>query len=144
MITYDMVDELDIKILTAMDKDPDISIEQIAKTMGVSKGTIRNRIIKLKKDQILVGTSLKVKWRAIGMDEVYLGLDIMPEQYLKVLDSVKEFDFVKKLFSTSGDHSAIAYIVSKSNEMSGNISQIEGISGVKKIYPAFVTNIIKW
>ncbi|MGC8661583.1 MAG: Lrp/AsnC family transcriptional regulator [Nitrososphaeria archaeon] len=139
-----MVDELDIKILTTMENDPDVSVEQMAKSMGVSKGTIRNRIIKLKKDQVLVGSSLKVKWRAIGMDEVYLGLDIMPELYLKVLDSVKEFDFVKKLFSTSGDHSAIAYIVAKSSKINDNISQIEGIQGVKKTYPAFVTNVIKW
>ncbi|MCL4344466.1 MAG: Lrp/AsnC family transcriptional regulator [Nitrososphaerota archaeon] len=139
-----MVDELDIKIITAMENDPDASIEQMAKSIGVSKGTIRNRIIKLKEEQIVIGSSLKVKWRALGMDEVYLGLDIMPELYLRVLDSVKEYDFVKKLFSTSGDHSAIAYVVAESSKIRDNIAQIEGIQGVVKTYPAFVTNIIKW
>ncbi|MEM0123429.1 MAG: Lrp/AsnC family transcriptional regulator [Conexivisphaerales archaeon] len=139
-----MVDELDIKIIVAMDNDPNASIEQVAKFAGVSKGTVRNRIMKLKKEQIVIGNGLKVKWRALGMDEVYLGLDIMPELYLKVLDSVKEFDFVKKLFSTSGDHSAIAYIVAESSKINDYISKIDGINGVKKTYPAFVTNIIKY
>jgi Lrp/AsnC family transcriptional regulator for asnA, asnC and gidA len=144
MYTGDMVDELDIKIINALNDNPDYSIDRLAKTLGVSKGTIRNRIIKMKEDQILIGSCLKVKWRSIGMDEVYLGLDIMPDLFLKVLDTIKAFDFVKSLYSTSGDHSAIAYIVAKSEKINENISQIEKVQGVNKVYPAFVTNIIKW
>ncbi len=139
-----MVDKLDIKIIYSMYDDPNTSVDQIAKTMGVSKGTIRNRIIKLKKDQIIMGSSLKVNWREIGIDEVYLGIDIRPELYLKVLDTVKGFDFVKKLVSTSGDHSAIAHIVDESSKIRDDISKIDSIEGVDKTYPAFVTNILKW
>ncbi|MGC8558896.1 MAG: AsnC family transcriptional regulator, partial [Nitrososphaeria archaeon] len=56
MYTVDMVDELDIKIINALNDNPDYSIDQLAKALGVSKGTIRNRIIKMKDDQILIGS----------------------------------------------------------------------------------------
>jgi len=138
-----VIDELDIKIIWSLFENPNRPLDQIAKDMGVSKGTIRNRIIKLKKKYIIMGSSLKVNWREIGIDEVYLGINIRPELYLKALDTVKGFDFVKMLVSTSGDHSAIAYIIDESDRIMDDISKINGIEGVEKTYPAFVTSVLK-
>ena len=139
-----MIDELDIKIIWSLFEDPNRPLDQIAKDLGVSKGTVRNRIIKLKKKHIIVGSSLKVNWREVGVDEVYLGINIRPELYLKVLDIIKGLEFVKMLVSTSGDHSAIAYIIDESGRIMDDISKINNIEGVEKTYPAFVTSMIKW
>ncbi|MGC8572361.1 MAG: Lrp/AsnC family transcriptional regulator [Candidatus Micrarchaeia archaeon] len=138
-----MIDNIDKIIINKLAEDSTTSINNIAKTCRVSRGTIRLRIKKLIEAGIIAGYNANIRYQNIGMTESILGLDIAPESYIAVLDSLKKLEFVKHLYRTSGDHAAIAIIVSDSNMIDKNIEILKNIKGIKNIYPAFIQEILK-
>lgn len=88
------MDDLDQEIITALQKDARVAFLQLAKTLKVSEGTIRNRVFRLQKQKIIrnftvnltteasafveimtdprVSTSdISVKIKALGIPQVY-------------------------------------------------------------------------
>ncbi len=140
-----MVDRLDMEIARYLLDNSKLSIRDLGKLCGVSPGTIRNRLQKMENDKEIIAYTTRFQVKKLGIDEAILGLDIMPEQYTKTLETLKDFIFVKSLFSTSGDHSAIAIIVSGLYGMDLNqcILEIENTSGVRNVYPSIVNSTLK-
>lgn len=138
-----MVDDIDTKILEEMQKNPEATIQEIANSLAISKGTVRNRIYRMKENGLIFGFKLRVSYRQMGLEDAFIGLDISPENFISVLDEIKNFSFVKELYSTTGDHVAIAYIVEDSRNIENCVKKINEVNGVRKVYPAFVQKIIK-
>ena len=59
------------------------------------------------------------------------------------MDALKKQESVKELYTTSGDHTAIAVVVFSRDEMDSTIKRLASVEGVKKVYPAIVTEIAK-
>ncbi len=97
----------------------------------------------MEREGIIVKCRGKFNYKKLGLSEVIVGLDISPEQYVNTLQKIKEVDYVKELYSTSGDHSAIAIIICGENEVYEYIRRMERIEGVRKVYPAIVNSVIK-
>ncbi len=140
-----MADELDLKITKYLIDDAKLSIRDLAKLCNVSPGTVRNRLIVMEKNKEIIGYVTRFNGKKLGIDEAILGLDIMPEHYIDTLEKIKSIAFVKDLFSTSGDHSAIAVIFSglEGKTINECISEIEKVDGVRTVYPSIVNNTIK-
>ncbi len=136
------MDELDRKIIMILLQDARQSLQEIARKAGVSKATVGNRLRELEKN-VLIGYRARVNFSLLSMDDVILGLDIMPEKYLEAIDRISSLDFVVELYLTSGDHVAIARVVDDKNRIQESIGKIASIDGVRKIYPAFVQKIVK-
>lgn len=138
-----MADELDLLIVQKLMENPEYTMEELAKELGVSKGTVAIRIKKLRTSGIIAGRSVRVYWKALGYQDAFVGIDISPEKYMSVLDALKGLEFVKEVYGTSGDHSAIVYIVEKEKDFPSAISKLEGVDGIRRVYPALVVNIVK-
>ena len=69
----------------------------------------------------------------------------MPEHYTKTLEELRKLTFIKSLFSTSVDHSAIAIVISQLYGKSLNecIAEIEATEGVRNVYPSIVNSTLK-
>ena len=67
---------------------------------------------------------------------------MLPERYVHVADALKSNPEIKELYKTSGDHSMVA-IASLGGDPSALIKSIEKISGVAKVYPAFIQGVVK-
>jgi len=137
------MDDLDLKIVKVLSENCKISFRELAKMLNVSAGTVRNRLIFLEKEGIIVGCNGRFNYKKLGLSEIIVGFDIFPEQYVNTLQRIKELDFVKELYSTSGDHSAIAVVICNENEIYDYIRKMEKIEGVRKVYPAIVNSVIK-
>lgn len=138
-----MYDELDIKILREMEKSPDFSLQELAEILGISKGTVRNRIMKLKNEGIILNYNVRINYRAIGEEDAFIGLDISPEEFINSLEEIKKIPCVKELYSTTGDHVAIAYVVDNNKSIMDCVKRITQVKGIRKVYPAFVQDILK-
>ncbi|MCL4363417.1 AsnC family transcriptional regulator [Candidatus Marsarchaeota archaeon] len=138
-----MINIIDKKIIDLLNKNGRMSAMDMAKTLNVSKGTVRNRLIGLYKENIIFGYNARVRYKMLGMDEAIVGFEISPEFYTKALAAIKALDFVKEVYRTSGDHSAMARIVSDADEIDMHIESLESIEGIKKVYPSFIQEIIK-
>ena len=138
-----MINEIDKKIINMLYKDSSLSSDAIAKELDVNKGTIRNHLIKLKKFNIINNYTIRAKFYKLDMTEAIVGLAFYPENYMVALNHLRSFDFVKEVYRTSGDHSAIAMVISNSEEIESDIKKIKDIKGVKDVYPSFVQELIK-
>ncbi|MEM0154284.1 MAG: hypothetical protein QW814_00400, partial [Methanothrix sp.] len=63
--------------------------------------------------------------------------------YMKAMNSIKELQFVKELYRSSGDHSAIAIIASDSDSIDSEIERMMSINGVRKVYPSYIQETVK-
>uniref|UniRef100_UPI00307DE324 Lrp/AsnC family transcriptional regulator n=1 Tax=Ferroplasma sp. TaxID=2591003 RepID=UPI00307DE324 len=100
---------------------------------------------KMETNKEIIAYITRFQGKKLGMEEAILGLDIMPEQYTRTLEKLRELNFIKSLFSTSGDHSAIAIIISElyGKSMNECISEIEHTDGVRNVYPSIVNSTLK-
>lgn len=96
-----MLDEVDIKILKDLLKDSRKSFSEIAKECGVSVPTIRTRYKRMKKDGIILGSTLLVNPKDLGYETVAsIYLNVKPEEVKKFIESL---DYLE-LFSLHYDH----------------------------------------
>lgn len=138
-----MIDDLDTRILEEIQKNPEATLQEIANSLSISKGTVRNRIYRMKEKGLIFGFKLRVSYSQMGFEDAFIGLDISPENFISALDEIKNFSFVRELYSTTGDHVAIAYVVEDSRNIENCVKKLKEVSGVRKVYPAFVQKIIK-
>ncbi len=136
------MDEIDRKIVFLLLDNAKLSLQNIADVLGISKATVGNRLKNLE-GNVILGYKARVDFSLLSMDEIFLGLDISPENYMDAVEQIKKFDFVKELYLTSGDHVAIARIVAEKDRTKEIMEKLGSVEGIRKMYPAFVQKIIK-
>ncbi|MGC8538206.1 MAG: Lrp/AsnC family transcriptional regulator [Candidatus Micrarchaeia archaeon] len=138
-----MFDEIDLKIISILKSNGRTSIKDLSKQCGVSAGTARNRLLSLKRQGIIVDYKARVRPSALDYEDVLVGFDIAPESFIQALEGIRLKEFVKELYRTAGDHVAIALVEVSKGSAAERIKELEGIEGVKKVYPAFIQDIVK-
>ena len=136
-----MRNKIDEKIIELLMSHGRMPVNEIAERCGVSEATARNRIASLIEENVILGYKARIKPSA-GIEQVIIGIDVLPERYVHVADALKSNPEIKELYKTSGDHSMVA-IASLSGDSSALIKSIEKISGVAKVYPAFIQGVVK-
>lgn len=142
-MTKDLPKTLDKLIMERLITDSKVPAEELANAYGVSPGTIRNRIAQLSESNVIIGYKARARLNRLGMSEVIVGLDIEPERYTKTMNSIKGLHFVKELYRSSGDHSAIAIIASDSESVDSEIERMMSMEGVRKVYPSYIQEVVK-
>ncbi|MCL4387766.1 Lrp/AsnC family transcriptional regulator [Candidatus Marsarchaeota archaeon] len=139
----DLPKMLDKLIMDRLITNSKVPMEELAAAYGVSPGTIRNRIAQLSESNVIIGYKARARLSRLGMSEVIVGLEIEPESYVKAMNSIKGLQFVKELYRSSGDHSAIAVIASDSESIDSEIGKMMSIEGVRKVYPSYIQEVVK-
>ncbi|MBI3026753.1 Lrp/AsnC family transcriptional regulator [Candidatus Woesearchaeota archaeon] len=99
------MDKLDIGIIEILLKNSRTPFMEIARRLKVSESTIRKRVLNLEKKSIIKKYSLVVDTSKIGFSHMALvGVDVVPERYLDVAKKLTEFDGIKYVASSTGDH----------------------------------------
>ena len=99
------MDGKDMKILNILMKDGRKPYTEIAKELGTSESSIRKRVRKMEEEGIIKGYKVEVEPSKIGYGVVALtGFDTNPEDFLTVANKLCEFDEVKKVWTSTGDH----------------------------------------
>ncbi|ASI14099.1 Lrp-AsnC family transcriptional regulator [Candidatus Mancarchaeum acidiphilum] len=138
-----MFNKIDKDIINLLYYNGDISSDEIASKLGVSKGTVRNRLIRLKDEGVIKNYGIRAKLQKIGMAEVIVGLEIAPENYIQATKDIASYGWVNELYRTSGDHSVVAIIISDSETIQDKVADLLNVKGVKNVYPSFVQDLIK-
>ena len=135
------IDEI---ILNILKDDSRLSYTEIGKMLNLSEGAVRKRIKKLIEKGIIKRFTIIIDYKKIGKVESLTGINVAPENFLKVLEEIKKIDKIDRIYLTSGDHNLIVDIVADSFEELNEIhKRIESIEGVIKVYPAPILEILK-
>lgn len=97
------MDKLDIDIISFLQLEGRKPFTDIAKTLGVSEGTIRNRVSRLIEDRALQIVGL-IDPSAIGYDApAMIGLSVQPQMMDDVIEVIATFKEVSYLIMVSGE-----------------------------------------
>jgi Lrp/AsnC family leucine-responsive transcriptional regulator len=138
-----MFDEIDLKIISLLSKDGRVSVKNLAEQCSISPGTARNRMMSLKKQNVIFDYKARIHSSALDYEDIIVGFDIAPESFVPALESIKNMEFVSELYRTAGDHVAIAKITVEKGKAANMIKELESIDGIRKVYPAFIQDIVK-
>lgn len=141
-----MLDKLDFDIIKEMRHNARIPFLEIAKKLNASESTVRHRVKNLEEKGVIQKYAVQIDPEKMGFDAVaYVGVDVQPEKFLHVAKSLTEFENVKMVATTSGDHMIMTEIWGeKQAELRQFISdRIEKIAGVTRTCPAIITEKIK-
>ena len=141
-----IIDNTDKNILDLLRKNARMPFLKIAKELNFSESTIRNRVHNLEDKGIIKKYSAQVDPIKLGYSSVaFVGIDVQPEKFLYVAKKLTEFENVKMVATTSGDHMIMTEIWGeKAAELRNFISErIEKISGVVRTCPAIINETLK-
>ena len=119
---------------------------EIAKELGTSESSIRKRVRKMEDEGIIKGYKVEVEPSKIGYNVVALtGFDTNPEDFLTVANKLCEFDEVKKVWTSTGDHMIMTEIWARDGRELSEIlfNKVGKIEGIKKVCPAIILEQLK-
>lgn len=141
-----MLDERDKIIIDMLTRDARTPFTEIAKVLGISETAVRKRVKALEEAGVIRQYTIMVDPSKLGYNLVSLtGVDTLPEKIFEVANKLKEFEFVRNVYLTSGDHMIMAEIWAKDGEDLSDIisNKIGKLNGVTKVCPAIILEKLK-
>ncbi|ASA78316.1 HTH-type transcriptional regulator LrpA [Thermococcus sp. 5-4] len=141
-----MLDERDRVIIEMLTKDARTPFTEIAKVLGISETAVRKRVKALEEAGVIRQYTVVVDPSKLGYNLVSLtGVDTLPEKIFDVASKLKEFEFVRSVYLTSGDHMIMTEVWAKDGEDLSDIisNKIGKIEGVTKVCPAIILEKLK-
>jgi len=135
------MDDLDVKLLKLLQANGRAKHQALARELGVSDGTIRNRLAKLEADHTIYQYTALVDPKKLGYNAAaYVGLGLEPLKFLSVLEELAKIDDIHSLSTCTGEHTIIFEVWKKDAEEMAKFIQekITPITGISKIS----TNIV--
>jgi Lrp/AsnC family transcriptional regulator for asnA, asnC and gidA len=126
------VDQLDLDILEQLQRDGRRPYTEIAQHLGVSEGTIRNRVSKLIEDQVLHIVGMVDPYH-LGKDApALIGVTLQTEDWDPVIRAIAEFEEVSYLVLVSGEFDLLVEVMCEDREHLANflnrkLRQVEGV-----------------
>ncbi len=141
-----MLDERDRIIIEMLTKDARTPFTEIAKVLGISETAVRKRVKALEEAGVIRQYTVVVDPSKLGYNLVSLtGVDTLPEKIFEVASKLKQFEFVRSVYLTSGDHMIMTEVWAKDGEDLSDIisNKIGKIDGVTKVCPAIILEKLK-
>jgi len=146
MMNMPKIDRKDRKIIDILLKDARTPFTEIAHVLDVSEGTVRKRVQRLESEGVIRGYTIDIDPAKIGYRCVtLLGLDTDPEYFLDAVRALGEFEEVRWVAKSTGDHMIMAEVWTQGDaELSEFVQEkVCTIEGVKRICPAIILKKMK-
>ncbi|MBP2172998.1 winged helix-turn-helix transcriptional regulator [Methanococcus voltae] len=140
------MDNKDMDILNMLMDDGRMAFTEIAKKLKTSESSVRKRVKKMEEEGVIKGYTTNINTSKLGYGVVALtGFDTNPEDFLSVAQSLCEFEEIKKVYTSTGDHMIMTEIWAKDGKELSEIlfNKLGTIKGIKKICPAIILEQLK-
>lgn len=130
------IDKLDRKILDLLENDSRSTVKEISVKIGVSAGTVANRIKKLQDLETIKKFTISIDWRKLDYD--ILAILLIETKYQKTQEVAKKIakypETIKLYICTGGIYNIIAMVKSKNMENYSLFKQkIDQLPEIEKI-----------
>jgi DNA-binding Lrp family transcriptional regulator len=126
------MDDTDRKLIALLRQDARLSVATLAAKLGVSRGTVTNRLRKLEDEQLIVGYTVKLKPDAEpNQIRAWMGVLVEGNQTRAVTASLLGEPGVEALHDTNGRWDLLAELRAESmGELSKVLERIRLIKGI--------------
>lgn len=141
-----MLDDLDIKLLTLLQKKGRIKRNELAEAVGLSVPSVSERLHKLEQKGIIEGYYAKVNKKSFGYDIMaYIQVIMESSKHYKTLISrVEKIPAILECHSVLGEGSHLLKAIAKNTEsLEKLLSEIQAFPGVTSTKTTFVLSTIK-
>ena len=126
------IDALDARLITALAETPRAGVMELARQLGVARGTVQARLEKLQRRGIVTGFSPDVDLVAMGYGVLaFLTLEIAQGRLADVVEHLAGIPEVLEVHATTGPGDLHARVVARTNEdlqhVIGQILDVQGI-----------------
>lgn len=98
------IDMLDLKIIQALNRDARRSYRAIAKEIGVSDATVRNRVNRMLGEGIIKKFNVIVDYHQLGrIIKAFIGLRVQPPKLRDIVEHLNKHPDVQVLYRTTGE-----------------------------------------
>ncbi|MBE9600906.1 Lrp/AsnC family transcriptional regulator [Pedobacter sp. MC2016-24] len=130
------IDDFDIQILKALEKDGRMAYSAIATMLGVSNTMVHQRISRLTELGILTGIKPVLDEKKIGYDwGAFTGITLEKDQDSdRIIEELKKIPEVTECYYISGTYTLYLKIIAKNHEHMRKVlyEKIDNISGIAK------------
>ena len=128
------LDQLDKTIINALQANGRASNAEVARTLGVSEGTIRRRLKRLTQNNVIKVVAYPEP-KVLGFStEALIGLQVDPDKTDSVVQNVSKIEETYWVSVTTGTFDMFAWVALPSSEELGNFlrEKIGAIDGVQR------------
>lgn len=133
MLSMEMLDTLDARILLALDDDPDATTLGLSRTLGVARNTVQARLNRLGRTA-LHGFGRRVDTAALGYPLVaFVSLRLSQTHIERAVSGLSALPEVVEIHSTSGNADLLVRIVGRDTEHLYTVTnQLLRVPGVER------------
>jgi DNA-binding Lrp family transcriptional regulator len=111
------IDELDARLIRALNETPRAGVMELARQLGVARGTIQARLEKLQRRGVITGFSPDLDLRALGFTVVaFVSIEIAQGRLDDVMDHLRPIPEVLEAHATTGQGDLLCRVVARTNE----------------------------
>jgi DNA-binding Lrp family transcriptional regulator len=126
------IDELDARLIRALCETPRAGVMELARQLGVARGTVQARLDKLQQRGVISGFDPDLDLRAMGYDVLaFVSLEIAQGRLADVCQHLREIPEVLEIHSVTGPGDLHCRVVARNNEhlqaIIGRILEVGGI-----------------
>lgn len=126
------IDQLDARLIIELADSPRVGVMELARRLGVARGTVQARLDKLQARGIVTGFDPDVDLKALGYEVVaFVTLDIAQGRLDDVIDHLRDLPEVVEAHSVTGPGDLLCRVVARSNhhlqEVINRILEVKGI-----------------
>lgn len=128
------LDELDRALLVLLLEKPRTSLREHARTLGVARGTVSARFLKLQEAGVIVGLGAQVSVRAFGYAMLaFVHLDLSQGYLDSVVDDLTQIPEVVEAFTVTGDGDLLCHVVAKDTvQLEAVVQKLIVVPGVER------------
>ncbi|MFP3133085.1 MAG: Lrp/AsnC family transcriptional regulator [Nitrososphaeria archaeon] len=140
-----MIDDTDVKILGMLCRNAKTPVRDIAKAVGVSIGTVHNKIKRLEKEGYIRSYTANVDWNKLGYSiTAIIEVVVSGGKLVEIEKKVSEFSNVLSVYDVTGESDVIILARFKSHEeLSAFTKSLLSIQNVDRTNTHIVLTIIK-
>jgi DNA-binding Lrp family transcriptional regulator len=128
------VDDLDARLLAALDESPRAGVLDLARRLRVARGTVQARLEKLQQRGVVIGFGPQLDLPAMGYEVLaFTTLEIAQGRLADVVDHLRAIPEVLEAHATSGPGDLHCRVVARTNEhLQSVINRILEVQGIDR------------
>ena len=139
------LDEVDRKLISALQEDGRLSMRALADRVGVALGTVSNRLGKLEENGVITGYTANLNPDKIGWEmTVVVGLQIVKGELLEVQELIASDPRVFAVYDVTGEMDSLVFArVTDRDDLDDFTKTVLSTEGVSRSTTHVVLNTVK-